>query len=381
MDSISHRERVETRPLLLGVFFPTMSSGWIMSRAAWEKRRDQWRWPYLKDLAQRADALGLDYLFMGMGYPLPGGFGSSEDFRFREFRMESIATAAAVMGVTRQIFVCPTVHILYHFHPIWLAQLATTIDHIGDGRLGFNLVAGMSAAEMSLLDVPPLAHDERYRAADEFTTIMKRAWTENEPFDFAGRYYRSERAWVSPKPVQQPHPLLVNAGLSEAGRDFAARVCDWSFINPPNVKDLGPTRSLCEDLKRRAATYQKRLRLLTQALIFCQETDEQAEEYYQSVIDQTDDSSVAAWQEASRRAVATGLSQDTSRFAGDRAQGEGRVFVSGLPVVGSPRTIAERLIELRRVGLDGVHLGFLDYDELDYFGAEVLPLLQEAGLW
>ena len=37
MDSISHCERVEARPFLLGVFFPTMSSGWIMSRAAWKQ--------------------------------------------------------------------------------------------------------------------------------------------------------------------------------------------------------------------------------------------------------------------------------------------------------------------------------------------------------
>ncbi|HEX2170959.1 MAG TPA: LLM class flavin-dependent oxidoreductase, partial [Dehalococcoidia bacterium] len=251
---------------------------------------------------------------------------------------------------------------------------------IGNGRLGFNLVAGMSASEIELLDAPRIPHDDRYLAADEFTTILKRAWTETEPFDFAGRYFRTTRGWVSPKPVQQPYPVLVNAGLSEAGREFAARVCDWSFINPPNVKDLEQTRPLTEDLKSRAARHGKSIRLLTQALIFSQDTDAAAEAYYQWVIDSADDRAVAAWQDASRRAVAAGLTQDTSRFASDRAKGEGRVFVSGLPVVGSPQTLVDRLIELRRVGIDGVHLGFLDYDELDYFGAKILPLMQEAGL-
>ncbi len=375
---MTHRERLEARPFLLGLFFPTMSGGWIMSRAGWEKRSEQWRWPYLKDLARRADAFELDYLFIAMAYPLKGGFGS--ETRFREFRMEALATAAAITAVTEQVFVCPTVHLLYHLHPVFLAQMATTIDHIGGGRLGLNLVAGMSAAEMELLDVSPLPHDERYQAADEFTSLMVRTWTEEEPFDFEGRYFHSKRAWVSPKPLQRPYPVLVNAGLSEAGRDFAARVCDWSFINPPNVTNLELTRPLCEDLKGRAARYGKRLRLLTQALVFCRDTDDQAEEYYRWVVESADESAVAAWQEQSRRAFTAGISRDTSRFASDRARGEGRVFVSGVPVVGSPRTVAEKLMALRQVGLDGVHLGFFDYNELDPFGARVLPMLREAGL-
>jgi alkanesulfonate monooxygenase SsuD/methylene tetrahydromethanopterin reductase-like flavin-dependent oxidoreductase (luciferase family) len=133
---------------LLGLFFPTMSGGWIMSRAAWAKRREQSRWPYLSGLAQRADAAGLDYLFMGMAYPTYQASQRAE-FDFRAFRMESISTAAAVTAITRQIFVCPTVHILYQLAPIFLAQLATTVDHIGEGRLGFNLVAGMAPHDRS----------------------------------------------------------------------------------------------------------------------------------------------------------------------------------------------------------------------------------------
>lgn len=380
MDRIDHRARVDARPFLIGVFVPTTSGGWTISRALWEKRQHQWRWPFLEGLARRADALDLDYLFLPMAYPLAGGFGTRDDFRFREFRMESIATAAALTAVTRRIFVCPTVHILYHLHPVWLAQHAVTVDEIGGGRLGFNLVAGMSAAEIELLDAPRIPHDERYVAAGEFTTILKRAWTATEPFDAAGRYFRSKRAWVSPKPVQRPHPVLINAGLSEAGREFAASLCDWSFVNPPSVTDLEPTRQLCADLKGRAARHGKTLRLLTQGLIFARDTDAEARAFYDWVIAQADDSAIAAWQDASRRAVAAGLSQDTTRFAGDRARGEGRVFVSGLPIVGSPRTVVDRILALRAAGIDGIHLGFLDYDEIDTFGATILPLLHAAGL-
>ena len=375
----SHRERLDRRPFLLGLFFPTMSGGWIMSRAAWAKRREQWRWSYLSGLARRADEFGLDYLFMGMAYPTYQASARAE-FDFRAMRTESISTAAAVTAITRQIFVCPTVHILYHIAPIFLAQLATTVDHIGDGRLGFNLVAGMSPHDQELLDAPPLAHDERYRAADEFVAIMKRAWTEERPFDYQGAYYRTKDAWVSPKPVQRPYPLLVNAGLSDAGRDFAARACDWSFINPPNISDLASIRPLRDDLGRRATEHGRRLRLVTQGHIICKETDEEAEAYYRWILDNADNEVVGAWQDMNRQAVARGLTRDTSRFDSDRARGEGRIFVSGVVLVGSPQTVAERLIEVQRAGLDGLHLGFLDFDELDFFAERVIPLLREAGL-
>ena len=283
-------------------------------------------------------------------------------------------------AITQQIFVCPTVHILYHIAPIFLAQLATTVDHIGGGRLGFNLVAGMSPHDQALLDAPPLAHDQRYAAAEEFVTIIRRAWSEDRPFDFDGAHYHTRDAWISPKPLQKPHPLLVNAGLSNAGRDFAARLCDWSFINPPNVRDLASARPLCDDLTRRAAVHGRRLRLVTQGQIICKETDDEAQAYYQQILDQADDEVVGAWQDMNRQAVARGLTQDTSRFESERARGEGRIFISGVVLVGSPRTIAERLIEVRQAGLDGLHLGFLDFDELDYFAERVLPLLEEAGL-
>ena len=376
--TLSHRERLDRRPFLLGLFFPTMSGGWIMSRAAWPKRRQQSSWPYLGDLARRADRFGLDYLFMGMSYPTYRPAGS--DFAFRALRMESISTAAAVTAITEQIFVCPTVHILYHVAPIYLAQLATTVDHIGQGRFGFNLVAGMSPHDQALLDARPLAHDERYRAADEFTEILRRAWTEETPFDFEGAYFRTREAWVSPKPVQRPYPLLVNAGLSDAGRDFAARVCDWSFINPPDVRDLTSVGPLCADLTRRAAGYGRRLRIVTQGHVICKASDHEAQAYYQWILDNADDEVVGAWQEMNRQAVAHGLTQDSSRFDSNRARGEGRIFVSGVVLVGSPRTIVERMIEVKRAGLDGLHLGFLDFDELDFFAERVLPLVREAGL-
>lgn len=377
-DVMSPREQLDRRPFLLGLFFPTMSGGWIMSHAAWDTRQHQWRWAYLSQLAQRADTLGLDYLFMGMAYPPYQGFGAGST-TFRAFRMESLSTAAAVASVTQRVFVCPTVHILYHLHPIFLAQMASTIDEVSGGRFGMNIVAGFSPYEAGLLDVPALPHDERYQAADEFLALMQRVWTATEPFDFAGRYYQSTQAWVSPKPCQHPYPLLVNAGISEVGRDFAARTCDWFFMGSPDRHNLTSLQPLCTNLKERAAAYGRRLRPCTSANIICMETDAEAEDRYQWILDNADDKAISGWQAQSQQAVATGLSRH-AMFAEGRAQGDQRVFIGGTTMVGSPRRIVEQLVELHQQGVEGVHLVFLDFDEIEVFGARVIPLLREAGL-
>ena len=54
----------------------------------------------------------------------------------------------------------------------------------------------------------------------------QRLWTEDEPFDFEGRYYKIKKGELAPKPIQDPHPAIMNAGSSERGRHFAAKHCD-----------------------------------------------------------------------------------------------------------------------------------------------------------
>ena len=53
----------------------------------------------------------------------------------------------------------------------------------------------------------------------------------------------------------------------------------------------------------------------------------------------------------------------------------------GYPLVGTPEQIVAQLLDLADAGIEGVILAWLDYDvEIDYFGARVLPLMEEAGL-
>ena len=82
--------------------------------------------------------------------------------------------------------------------------------------------------------------------ADEFVTLMKWLWAGNEAIDFQGRSCRSLGGLVKVKPTRQPRPILVNAGHSEAGIDFAAKHCEWLFLH--RVQNL---QALAEKMRSR----------------------------------------------------------------------------------------------------------------------------------
>ena len=63
---------------------------------------------------------------------------------------------------------------LYGWHPLHLAKYGAVIDRISGGRWGLNTVTCYRAVESRMFGFDPIAHDERYAMADEFTTVMKR---------------------------------------------------------------------------------------------------------------------------------------------------------------------------------------------------------------
>ncbi len=128
-----------------------------------------------------------------------------------------------------------------------------------------------------------------------------------------------------------------------------------------------------------AAAQGRRLRPCTSANIICKATDAEAEDYLDWMLDNADENAISAWHQQSRQAVHAGLSQQ-SMYADERALSRDRIFIGGATLVGSPRRVAEQLMDLHRQGIEGVHMIFLDFDELNVVGPRLLELLQEAGL-
>jgi alkanesulfonate monooxygenase SsuD/methylene tetrahydromethanopterin reductase-like flavin-dependent oxidoreductase (luciferase family) len=103
------------------------------------------------------------------------------------------------------------------------------IDHISNGRSILNIVTGWNKPEIDMFGVEMLPHGDRYDMAEEWLTIVKRLWTEDEEFDHEGKFYKIAKGYLQPKPIQAPYPAVMNAGGSERGRHFAAKYCDLVF--------------------------------------------------------------------------------------------------------------------------------------------------------
>lgn len=120
--------------------------------------------------------------------------------------------------------------------PAMLAKIATTVDIVSGGRLDFGIGAGsrpsipMARREYEAHGLP--YHDARQAVGDlaEALTVIRRLWTETEPFDFHGEYVRLTGAVGNPRPVQRPHPPIMIGGRSAGVLRLVAEHADlWNI--------------------------------------------------------------------------------------------------------------------------------------------------------
>jgi alkanesulfonate monooxygenase SsuD/methylene tetrahydromethanopterin reductase-like flavin-dependent oxidoreductase (luciferase family) len=120
--------------------------------------------------------------------------------------------------------------------PAVLAKIATTVDVVSGGRLDFGIGVGSrpdppqarreyAAHGLPFLDVP-----DAVGSLAEALTVIRRLWTEPEPFDFHGTYHHLTGAFGNPKPVQSPHPPIMIGGVASATLRVVAEHADlWNY--------------------------------------------------------------------------------------------------------------------------------------------------------
>ena len=115
-------------------------------------------------------------------------------------------------------------------HPAVLANIATTVDCISQGRLDFGIGAGWNELECTMYGIELYTPGERLRRLGEACEVIKRLWTETVA-NFDGRYYHLKDARCEPKPVQKPHPPFVIGGGGEqlTLRIVAQYASVWNF--------------------------------------------------------------------------------------------------------------------------------------------------------
>ncbi|TCK19887.1 LLM class flavin-dependent oxidoreductase [Pseudonocardia endophytica] len=129
--------------------------------------------------------------------------------------------------------------------PALLAKIATTVDVVSGGRLDFGIGAGsrpsvpMARREYDMHGLPYVTGPEAVEALGEACTVIRRLWTENEPFDFDGEHVHLTGAFGNPKPVQEPHPPIMIGGRASSTLRVVAEHADlWNIPGGGDVEDL-----------------------------------------------------------------------------------------------------------------------------------------------
>src|ERR1700751_3841332 len=192
--SASMRDRIamyNTNPLKLGIFVANCSSG----RSA-TKLPERWSasWPDCLPLARMADEAVIDFML-----PIGRWKGYGGDTDFHGATLETITWAVGLLGATKRLTVFGTVHAPL-FHPLIAAKEFVTADHIGEGRVGVNIVVGWNEGEFEMFCVKQREHDARYDYAQEWIDVVKMAGSRAGTVDFDGRYLQLKGCRAFPKP-------------------------------------------------------------------------------------------------------------------------------------------------------------------------------------
>jgi dimethylsulfone monooxygenase len=363
-------DRTQTNPMFndqkmkLGLFGTNCSYGLIMSHAPTTYEAT---WAHTKEIAQRADALGFEALVPIARWR---GFGGSTNFNGNCF--ETYTWAAGLAEATENIGIFATSH-LPTVHPIVAAKAAVTIDHISGGRFGLNLVMGWFSPEMDMFHGEQRQHDERYAFGQEWIDLVKKLWSEEGSFDFTGSHFQGEKLESYPKPHQAPRPVLINAGNSPSGVEFSARNVDINFASLDTLENMSTyTKTLHAKARDE---FDREISTMTYGLVVVRDTEKEAKDAFQSVIDHGD------WDAAGNVMKVAGM--ESQSFNEQIKQFQERFIAgwAGYPVVGTPEQVVEEFGRLNEAGMEGMIMGFVDYnEEMKYFGEKVLPLMKEAGL-
>lgn len=127
--------------------------------------------------------------------------------------------------------------------PAMLAKIATTVDIVSGGRLDFGIGAG-SRPSVPMARREYEAHGLHYddfshsvASLAEALTVIRRLWSETEPFDFEGSHVQLAGAFGNPKPLQRPHPPIITGGRSNSLLRVTAEHADLWNIPGGDIDD------------------------------------------------------------------------------------------------------------------------------------------------
>jgi FMN-dependent oxidoreductase (nitrilotriacetate monooxygenase family) len=310
-------------------------------------------------------------------------------------------------------------------HPYTFARIATTLDHLTKGRLGWNVVTSPSSRAAKAMGVEGAAdHDERYQWAEEYVGITYRLWegswedgavihdrergvftdpTKVHAISHLGKRYRVEGPHMC-EPSPQRTPVIFQAGSSAVGQAFAGRHAEGVFIvsGSPEAaaKKVASLRQAAVDQGRSPSD----IVVLEGLTVIVGSTMEEArrkakecEDCVNSEVNVQQLSGMARI-DVSQYALSTPLSEVMAQSQGIRSildmvidtMPPGEVATVNdllhysarkMRIVGTPESVCDELAAYAAAGVDGFNLMYAFMPgTFDDFVEYVAPVLQKRGL-
>ncbi|MDF2723597.1 MAG: nitrilotriacetate monooxygenase [Paenibacillus sp.] len=229
---------------------------------------------YYKQLARTAERGLLDVVFFSDRYGIPDRYGDHFAVTVKALHaahLDPFTVITALAGVTERIGLAATVSTSFS-EPYLLARQFATLELLSGGRSGWNIVTSTSDNEARNFSRERLLdHESRYERAREFVDAANGLWDswEEDAFvfdkaagvyadpdkihylDHSGKYFRVRGPLDVPR-SPQGRPVLIQAGSSDTGRDFAASSAEVIFTAQPSVEGA---RQFYADMRARAQRF------------------------------------------------------------------------------------------------------------------------------
>ncbi|UOZ09581.1 NtaA/DmoA family FMN-dependent monooxygenase [Amycolatopsis sp. WQ 127309] len=421
-----------TKQIKLAAYFPGVNNTTVWSDPAAGSQID---FASFEHLARTAERGKLDFLFLAEGLRLREHAGKILDTDVVG-RPNTTAVLAALSAVTTHLGLAGTLSSTFN-EPYEVARQVASIDHLSGGRAAWNVVTSPDAwTGRNFRRGGFLKREDRYARAEEFLATVRELWDSWQPGTLVGDkengvFARDPGKFVHSGPqfdihgeftlprTPQGQPVVIQAGDSGEGREFAAKAADVIFSRHGTLED---GQAFFHDVKRRLSTYGREpgeLLIMPAAAFVLGDTDAEAAERareirYQQVrpataiqfleqvwsrdlsaydvdgplpdIDPDPDAAPLTWGRVRHEKDPAALAAKWRALAEEKKLSIRELVIEATArqqFVGSPATVAATIDEyVQSDAADGFVLApHLTPGGLDEFVEKVVPHLQERGVF
>ncbi|GMK40997.1 monooxygenase [Paenibacillus sp. CCS19] len=240
-----------------------------------------WRYPeaeatgvldfnFYKQLALTAERGKFDMVFLADGYAVAERFPEALE-QTVNVRPEPFTLLSALSSVTERIGLAGTVSTTYN-EPFHVARKFASLDYLSGGRAAWNVVTSGSDAEARNFNLDKhVQHDLRYERAEEFVDVVAKLWdswdddallydkasarfadrSKVQAINHKGKFFSVRGPLNVARPIQG-HPVVIQAGASEPGKELAARTAEVIFTAWQTLEEA---QKFYADVKGRLARY------------------------------------------------------------------------------------------------------------------------------